>query len=200
MLINICKILTNVLLPNRCAKCQECSQVSSSRCIPLQSRSNKMVLRISDCSPSWCFSIRRSGPISETFSWDVSFGTSFEKIEQLRGKMLEFLKAERRDYSTSFDVNIQGNCPSLFSCKRNLKRESMKSWRDPSCYHPDFEGQAKLSLTADIKYKSNCWVIWLPSKITQINLTPHYPAQTGQNGALKSQRRNVSVMVQWFWA
>jgi len=85
--------------------------------------------------------IRRSGPISETFSWDVSFGTSFEKIEQLRGKMLEFLKSERRDYSTSFDVNIQ-----------------------------DFEGQAKLTLTADIKYKSN----W-------------------QNGALKSQRRNKWV-------
>ncbi|KNZ46322.1 hypothetical protein VP01_735g4 [Puccinia sorghi] len=63
--------------------------------------------------------IRRSGPISETFSWDVSFGTSFEKIEQLRGKMLEFLKAERRDYSTSFDVNIQGQNGALKSQRRN---------------------------------------------------------------------------------
>ncbi|PLW44188.1 hypothetical protein PCANC_13439 [Puccinia coronata f. sp. avenae] len=82
--------------------------------------------------------IRRSGPISEKFSWDVNFNTSFEKIEQLRSKMLDFLKAERRDYTTAFDVNIQ-----------------------------DFEGQAKLTLQADIKYKSN----W-------------------QNEALKSQRRN----------
>ncbi|PLW47781.1 hypothetical protein PCASD_04334 [Puccinia coronata f. sp. avenae] len=85
--------------------------------------------------------IRRSGPISEKFSWDVNFNTSFEKIEQLRSKMLDFLKAERRDYTTAFDVNIQ-----------------------------DFEGQAKLTLQADIKYKSN----W-------------------QNEALKSQRRNKWV-------
>ncbi|POW02872.1 hypothetical protein PSTT_11515, partial [Puccinia striiformis] len=85
--------------------------------------------------------IRRSGPISEKFSWDVNFNTSFEKIEQLRGKMLEFLKAERRDYTPAFDVSIQ-----------------------------DFEGQAQLTLQADIKYKSN----W-------------------QNGALKSQRRNKWV-------
>ncbi|KAA1105965.1 hypothetical protein PGT21_025146 [Puccinia graminis f. sp. tritici] len=85
--------------------------------------------------------IRRSGPISETFTWDVNFSTSFEKIEQMRAKMLEFLKAERRDYTPAFDVNIQ-----------------------------DFEGQAQLTLQADIKYKSN----W-------------------QNGALKGQRRNKWV-------
>ncbi|OAV92570.1 hypothetical protein PTTG_27603 [Puccinia triticina 1-1 BBBD Race 1] len=85
--------------------------------------------------------IRRSGPISEKFTWDVNFNTSFEKIEQMRSKMLEFLKAERRDYTPAFDVNIQ-----------------------------DFEGQAQLTLQADIKYKSN----W-------------------QNGALKSQRRNKWV-------
>jgi hypothetical protein len=43
----------------------------------------------------------------------VNFNTSFEKIEQLRSKMLDFLKAERRDYTTAFDVNIQGK--SLFA-------------------------------------------------------------------------------------
>lgn len=82
--------------------------------------------------------IRRSGPISEKFTWDVNFNTSFQKIEQLRTKMMEFLTSERRDFNPGFDVMIK-----------------------------DFEGQAKLTLQADIKYKSN----W-------------------QNGTLKSQRRN----------
>ncbi|GAA5874058.1 hypothetical protein JCM8547_004817 [Rhodosporidiobolus lusitaniae] len=69
---------------------------------------------------------RRSGAIWETFTWDVDFGTSFEKIEALRSRMLEFLQQERRDFEPKIDITVQ-----------------------------NFEGQGKLSLSAAINYKSN---------------------------------------------
>ncbi|KAL4264733.1 Mechanosensitive ion channel protein [Pleurotus pulmonarius] len=70
--------------------------------------------------------IRRSPQMSETFTFDVHYSTSFEALEKLRDKMLQFLKEERRDYHPVFDVNIL-----------------------------DFPEQEKMKLSADIKYKSN---------------------------------------------
>ncbi|GAA5915882.1 hypothetical protein JCM5296_002522 [Sporobolomyces johnsonii] len=69
---------------------------------------------------------RRSGPIWETFTWDVDFGTSFEKIEALRSRMLEFLESEKRDFLPSIDITVQ-----------------------------DFAGQGKLTLSASINYKTS---------------------------------------------
>lgn len=46
--------------------------------------------------------------MSETFTFDVHYSTSFEALEKLRDKMLQFLKEERRDYHPVFDVNIIG--------------------------------------------------------------------------------------------
>ncbi|TBU64491.1 Mechanosensitive ion channel-domain-containing protein [Dichomitus squalens] len=85
--------------------------------------------------------IRRSPQMSEPFEFDVAYTTSFEQIERLRDLMLAFLKVERRDYQPIFDV-----------------------------YVIDMPGQEKLTLKADIKYKSN----W-------------------QQGSLKAQRRNKWV-------
>ncbi|KAH9858627.1 Mechanosensitive ion channel-domain-containing protein [Lenzites betulinus] len=82
--------------------------------------------------------IRRSPQMSESFEFDVAFGTSFEQIERLREVMIAFLKNERRDFQPVFDV-----------------------------YVVDIPGQEKMTLRADIKYKSN----W-------------------QQGTLKAQRRN----------
>ncbi|KAI0769601.1 Mechanosensitive ion channel-domain-containing protein [Trametes elegans] len=82
--------------------------------------------------------IRRSPQMSESFEFDVAFETTFEKIEQLRQVMLSFLNVERRDYQPIFDVFVV-----------------------------DIPGQEKMTLKADIKYKSN----W-------------------QQGALQAQRRN----------
>jgi hypothetical protein len=48
--------------------------------------------------------------MSETFTFDVSYATSFEDLERLREKMLAFLKAERRDYQPIFDVAVVGLC------------------------------------------------------------------------------------------
>ncbi|KZT70940.1 hypothetical protein DAEQUDRAFT_666983 [Daedalea quercina L-15889] len=76
--------------------------------------------------------------MSETFEFDVAYATTFEQIEKLRELMLAFVKSERRDFLPSFDVSIV-----------------------------DFPDQEKMTLNADIKYKSN----W-------------------QQGALKVTRRN----------
>ncbi|TFL04521.1 Mechanosensitive ion channel-domain-containing protein [Pterulicium gracile] len=70
--------------------------------------------------------IRRSPQMSETFTFLVSYGTSFEDLEVLRHKMLHFLEKNRRDYYPSFDVSVV-----------------------------DFPEQEKMLLTVDIKYKSN---------------------------------------------
>jgi hypothetical protein len=70
--------------------------------------------------------IRRSGPISETITFEVDFATDFKKLQDLRDKMLLFLNMEKRDYNPVFDVVVD-----------------------------DFPAQGKLILKADIKYKSN---------------------------------------------
>jgi len=76
--------------------------------------------------------------MSESFTFDVNYSTSFEDLEKLRQRMLTFVTTERRDYQPAFDVVVV-----------------------------DFPDQAKMTLQADIKYKSN-----------------------GQQGALKAKRRN----------
>ncbi|KIY73032.1 hypothetical protein CYLTODRAFT_342952 [Cylindrobasidium torrendii FP15055 ss-10] len=72
------------------------------------------------------FNIRRSGQMSEQFTFDVAYGTSFDDLEKLREIMLNFLKTERRDYQPSFDVSVV-----------------------------DFPAQEKMTLSAEIKYKTN---------------------------------------------
>ncbi|KAJ7096303.1 Mechanosensitive ion channel-domain-containing protein [Mycena epipterygia] len=82
--------------------------------------------------------IRRSPQLSESFTFDVNYSTSFEDVELLRQRMLTFVTTERRDYQPVFDVVVV-----------------------------DFPDQDKMTLQADIKYKSN-----------------------GQQGALRAKRRN----------
>jgi small-conductance mechanosensitive channel len=74
----------------------------------------------------------RSSQMSESFSFDVDYGTTFEQLEELRDKMLTFLKTQKRDFFPTFDVAVV-----------------------------DFPNQEKLSLAADIKYKSN----WQPTTL-----------------------------------
>ncbi|KAI0280986.1 Mechanosensitive ion channel-domain-containing protein [Russula aff. rugulosa BPL654] len=82
--------------------------------------------------------IRRSPKMSESFSFDVNYSTTFKQIERLRSLMLSFVQMERRDFQPSFDVVVL-----------------------------DIPDQGKMTLQADIMYKSN----W-------------------QQGALKTSRRN----------
>lgn len=46
--------------------------------------------------------------MSEPFTFDVAYDTSFEQIEALRGRMIAFLSNERRDYVAMFDVTVMG--------------------------------------------------------------------------------------------
>jgi len=48
--------------------------------------------------------------MSETFIFDVNYSTSFEDLEKLRAKMLDFVKLERRDFQPVFDVTVKGVC------------------------------------------------------------------------------------------
>ena len=52
--------------------------------------------------------------MSETFAFDVSYSTTFEQLEKLRDKMMEFVVAERRDYEPAFDVVVIGTSCSFF--------------------------------------------------------------------------------------
>lgn len=60
-------------------------------------------------------------------TWSVqAYATTFEQVEKLRELMLAFVKSERRDFQPSFDITIV-----------------------------DFPEQASMTLSADIRYKSN---------------------------------------------
>ncbi|GJJ06093.1 hypothetical protein Clacol_000282 [Clathrus columnatus] len=70
--------------------------------------------------------IRRSPTMSETFMFDVAFDTKLESLETLRDQMLAFVKENCRDFMPVFDIVVL-----------------------------DIPGQSKMTLSADIKYKSN---------------------------------------------
>ncbi|KAG8747159.1 hypothetical protein FRC10_002208 [Ceratobasidium sp. 414] len=99
--------------------------------------------------------IRRSAPMSETFVFDVAYSTEFEQIEALRRQMLSFVQSQGRDYLPIFDVVVSGIVPILHKYMRSF------------IVFVDIPDQAKMTLKAEILYKSN----W-------------------QQGALKTKRRN----------
>lgn len=82
--------------------------------------------------------------MSESFTFDVSYSTSFEELEKLRVKMLEFVKSERRDFQPVFDVTVKGML-NPYTVRKSLNL----------LYVIDFPEQTKMTLSADIKYKSN---------------------------------------------
>lgn len=70
--------------------------------------------------------IRRSPKMSESFTFDVHYSTTFEQIEKLRSLMLGFVQSERRDFQPLFDIVVV-----------------------------DIADQEKMTLKAEIMYKSN---------------------------------------------
>jgi len=75
---------------------------------------------------NFIYNMRRSPQMSESFTFDVAYSTTFDQIEELRGLMIAFLQNDRRDYQAVFDVVVV-----------------------------DIPGQEKMTLRVDIKYKSN---------------------------------------------
>lgn len=47
--------------------------------------------------------------MSESFVFDVAYSTTFDDVERLREKMLDFVTTERRDYQPVFDVTVKGS-------------------------------------------------------------------------------------------
>lgn len=70
--------------------------------------------------------LRRSGPISEPWQLDVAFNTPFEKVEALRVAMAAWVELERNHFRPGIDVVIGG-----------------------------LTDQSRLSLTLEIRYRSN---------------------------------------------
>jgi hypothetical protein len=60
---------------------------------------------------SLCGFAEISGQMSESFTFEVEYSTTFKQIETLRGLMLGFVQSERRDYQPLFDVVVVGKCP-----------------------------------------------------------------------------------------
>lgn len=50
--------------------------------------------------------------MSETFTFDVDYTTTFKQIEMLRSLMLGFVQLERRDFQPSFDIVVVGTSQS----------------------------------------------------------------------------------------
>ena len=46
--------------------------------------------------------------MSEPFTFDVDYSTTFKQIESLRSLMLNFVQLERRDFQPSFDIVVVG--------------------------------------------------------------------------------------------
>ncbi len=46
--------------------------------------------------------------MSESFTFDVHYSTTFKEIEKLRSLMLSFVQMERRDFQPSFDIVVVG--------------------------------------------------------------------------------------------
>ncbi|SRR5258705_12700413 len=85
--------------------------------------------------------------MSESITFDVSYKTSFHEIEKLREKMLEFIKAERRDFEPVFDVTVKG---------RHFSRSIEPLFLIQFCFIlVDISDQSKMTLSTDIKYRSN---------------------------------------------
>ncbi|CAD6886931.1 unnamed protein product, partial [Tilletia caries] len=50
--------------------------------------------------------LRRSGPIEETVNFEVPYSTTFEQIEQLRERMIEWIAAQPRDFFPGLNIAI----------------------------------------------------------------------------------------------
>ena len=59
------------------------------------------------------FLVRSNGCTSSSLLVDVAFDTTFEQIEELRSRMLTFVKTERRDFLALFDVTVDSECLPL---------------------------------------------------------------------------------------
>ncbi|SRR6266702_960410 len=81
--------------------------------------------------------------MSESFTFDVHYSTTFEQIEKLRSLMLGFVQSERRDFQPLFDIVVVGMCQDqdqslvlyLMSYSRTRRKRHTRPGKD------DIEGR-----------------------------------------------------------
>ena len=83
--------------------------------------------------------------MSEPFEFEVQYNTTFEQIEKLRERMLEFIRGENRDFLLDFFIAIKGTISFV----------SVADEQQLTPSHLDIPEQDKLVLATDIQYKSN---------------------------------------------
>ncbi|KAL0576656.1 hypothetical protein V5O48_005316 [Marasmius crinis-equi] len=133
---------------------------------------NKVLNDETDSLLQFILNFRRSPQLTETFTFDVAYDTTFEQLEQLRSKMFYFVQSQRRDYLPAFDVNVI-----------------------------DFPEQTSMKLSADIKYKSssqqsalkakrrNRWICQLKTTLADLGIY----GPSGNPDATPSPKRYTEV-------
>jgi small-conductance mechanosensitive channel len=76
---------------------------------------------------------RRSGGLAEAVTISIKFGTTLEQIETLRSKLLEFVKAEKREYQGNILTELRDivdvhsmNLNVVFFYKSNWQNEGLR--------------------------------------------------------------------------
>lgn len=92
-----------------------------------------------------CRLAKVSCQMSESFSFDVDYTTTFKQIETLRSMMLGFVQMERRDFQPAFDITVVGMC----------QNQGCEVISNTGLASKDIPDQDKMTLQADIMYKSN---------------------------------------------
>jgi len=79
---------------------------------------------------------RRSGGLAEAIPVTVKFGTSLAQIDELRRRLLEFVKAEKREYQSNILTEVRGvfqvqsvNLNVIFFYKSNWQNELLRLQR-----------------------------------------------------------------------
>ncbi|GAO48494.1 hypothetical protein G7K_2667-t1 [Saitoella complicata NRRL Y-17804] len=73
--------------------------------------------------------IKRSGEMSETVKLQVKFGTTLEEIEALRLRMLDFVRAEKRDYAPTIVIEVQ-DMPALGNLTLTININHKSNWQN----------------------------------------------------------------------
>jgi len=56
--------------------------------------------------------------MSETFTFEVDYSTTFQEVEKVREGMLKFLKSENRDFQPVFDLMVKGETVRVYTLKK----------------------------------------------------------------------------------
>ena len=73
--------------------------------------------------------MRRSGGITEAIPIVCKFGTSLEQIEELRERMLDFVKSEKREYQSKIITELR-DIPNMHSVKLNVVFFYKSNWQN----------------------------------------------------------------------